>query len=200
MYKKILTISLLIIILMSIFSVNCYASTIDFEFTFKDKGLNFPDISYSGKYNPQYFILFEDISYNRYWFYATESPMYISELYDSKYKLMLKNGYGYEFILDYQSGKTSFAVNKAIYFSTFSGNYVYPNRILYSSYDIYYNDELVVEAYGTTPLLKSVRSVKTLDSVLNETISILPITLTVVVGLVAIRKGISFTTKKIRNA
>lgn len=198
MCKKILTISLLIIILMSIFSVNCYASTIDFKFVFKDYGLDFPDISIvlpSGDF--KYFTLL-DKGDSSHIFYISESLPVFSTYRSSNntYKLSIDTGLIGEFILNKDT--TSWTFNRW-YTSSFISSYYNPSVFLYSNYDIKYKDEVIVEAHGT-PLVRSVRSVKTLDSVLNETISILPITLTVVVGLVAIRKGISFTTKKIRNA
>lgn len=199
MYKKILTIILLIIILMSIFSVNCYAST-DFKFTFKDKGLDLPDINISNlEFEPRYFLLLRNGSTDNLYFHLTEYPFDITQITDKgSYIFSCQQGLFYLLVLN--SGSTSWEFKSSgstpVRFSTEKEN------ALYSNHDIYYNDELIKESDENpeTPLFKSVKSVKTLDSVLNETISILPITLTVVVGLVAIRKGISFTTKKIRNA
>lgn len=84
MYKKILTISLLIIILMSIFSVNCYAST-DFNYNFTDKGFDYPDFSFSGcSYEPKYFFLVNMGDYTDITFYFTENPLVIESREGSK--------------------------------------------------------------------------------------------------------------------
>ena len=187
---------------MSIFSVNCYAAT-DFKFTFKDKGFNYPDFNfYNCPFEPEYFLIVNIGYLTDIRLYFSDTPFFIESMPNS-----------YEMYLDSQSGNGFLAYtclnNNTQKWggTTFSQNHipiknflVRTKDVFYSSHDIYFNNNLIIESYGTTPLLKSVRSVKTLDSVLNETISILPITLTVVVGLVAIRKGISFTTKKIRNA
>lgn len=197
MYKKILTISLLIIILISIFSVNCYASTFNLEFNFSDKGYDLPDINVDLPVEFKYFILIKSSSFGHL-FYAAEEPPVFSffRSSDSSYKFYVESGLVAEFILKDNATEWDFNGYGNV---PYTSGLHYKVNYLYSNSDIKYNDKLIVEGYGT-PLVRSVRSIKTLDSVLNETISILPITLSVVVGLVAIRKGISFITKKIRNS
>ena len=82
---------------------------------------------------------------------------------------------------------------------------VYKNRVLqqdvfiYSNYDLIYNDEVVNYAFGTTPLLKTMRSINTMDNVTSEIVSILPVILVILVSFIGIRKGIDFIKTHIKN-
>lgn len=209
MQKKFLFTISLILILVSIFTINSYASS-EFSFSFKDKKiyyndekLDFPDISSSQvKIEPKYFTLYKNG--DNYWFFISEYPFYLSDYKTQWYtnqqgQFNCDEGQVVEFVLN--KGSTSWRYNRTStcpYVST--GNNWHSRYALYCNYDLKYKDEIVVYAYGTTPLLKTMRSIKTMNTVTSEIVSILPITLTVLVVFIGVRKAVAFTRNKLRNA
>lgn len=209
MRKKFLLTFLLILILVFTCTVNSYATS-EFTFTFKDKKiyynnekLDFPDISYSNmKSEPKYFTLYKNG--DNYLFFGSDSPCYLSDYKTQWYtneqaQFNCDEGKVVEFILSKGSSSWKYNTTETCPYIK-SGNNYHSRYLLYCNYDLKYKDNIIVDAYGTTPLLKTMRSVKTMPAVTNEIVSVLPITLTVLVGMISIRKGISFIFRKLRIA
>lgn len=216
MLKKTLIIFLLAVTILFSFTLNSYASdnVHTFTFSFKDKKIDLPDISYSNNSlnfdDFKYYLCFYDYSKNIHWFYISTSPVYITDNVTQFYtsicsKFNIDDGKALNFIID--KGKDYWQYN-----NTLDCPYSFANDLfrtyykgqrtdifIYTNYDLTYKDEILYYAYGTTPLLKTMRSIKTMDNVTSEIVSILPVILVILVGFIGIRKGIDFIKTHIKN-
>ena len=78
MFKKTLIVFLLVVTILFSFTVNSYASGNNFTFSFKDKKINLPDISYGKNLDDlKYYTCYFDKSKNRHYFFVSSSPMYL---------------------------------------------------------------------------------------------------------------------------
>lgn len=202
MQKKILFTFLLAVIIICIFTIDSYASY-TYDFTFKDKEIDLPDVQVISERNisADYSLLFYDKSKQRYWFLVSDKPFtYTNAINNNTYFYMdINEGYYIEYIYSVKDKKWSRNQYGTAPFSKV-GLLWAPENALYSNYDVYFNDEILIPAYVGSPLVKSINQITTMDTVTSEIISILPVTLTITVGLIGIRKAIAFIKNKIRKA
>lgn len=214
MKGKILTTILLIIILISMLAVNSYAST-DYSVYNKETNmyylklsfkklidLDIPDLKSSSEYSSSdiYFILFETERKGTYSLYISSSPFVVVS-YDYYKQPFVNTVDRTSFVYIKYNSSTSSWENETNTTTKFSmaNNYKY----------LIFSDDIVDESTGEvvytktnfySPLVKTVRSINAMNTVTSEIVSILPVTLTIVVGLIGIRKAIAFTRNKLRNA
>ncbi len=208
MNKKIFITFSLILIFLYILSSSSFASSPTLTYTFEDKSLGLPDISTSqpmpNNFDPKYYFVY--FANNNYWLFVSECPCY---LYSEKgkwnyvYKCNFQEGRIVNFILD--KGSTSWRYNQSQDCPySFTNSVFNPSNhstsLIYANYDIKYNDKVVFQAYCPSELVRTVKSMDTLNTVMKDVVSVLPVTLTILVGLICIRKAISFIQKKLRSA
>ena len=212
MQKKFSFTFLVIVLLFFIFSISSYANT-DYSVYNKDNNtyhlklsfkkllnLDIPEIENHVEYSSSdiYFMLIQTST--GYTFYSSSSP-FVFKKYDfyNNPQVYTKDSTPYNYII--YSNKTSS-------WGEFSSSNIFIG--MYKKEPLLINSDDITNEEGTqifyehtsfySPLVKTVRSIKTMNSVTYEIISILPVILTLVVGLIGVRKAISFIRKKIRNA
>lgn len=202
MQKKILFTFLLALTIICIFTIDSYASY-TYDFTFKDKEIDLPDVQVISERNisADYVLLFYNKSNKKYWLWVSDKPFtYTNSINNNSYFYIgINEGYYIEYLYSEKDSKWTRNRYGTAPYST-AGTHWAPGNSVYSNYDVYYNDEILIPAYVGSPLVKSINHITTMDTVTNEIISILPVTLTITVGLIGIRKAIAFIKNKIRKA
>lgn len=214
MQKKLLFTFLVIILLFFIFSISSYANT-DYSVYNKEintyhlklslkklLNLDIPDITTTAGFSSSdiYFMFLETEKAGNYNLYISSSPFVIVKYdYYGQPQIKTLNRSNY-IILRYKSSESKWGNEESFdSYITMANNYKYlifsddildgsTSKVIYNKTNFY------------SPLVETVRSIKTMNSVTDEIISILPVTLTLIVGLIGIRKAVSFTRKKLRNA
>ena len=213
---KFLTMLLLILTLMSIFTVSSFAST-NYSVYNKETGKYHVDINFSkvtdydlpktNVYNEYstsniYFILTE--MGDEYVFFTSTSQFYVSGLINNRYpSFSTVDGSDIHFI---SLPKRSGAVWEI-------GGVYNPNRgtlmqnidrpTFLSSDDILDSNkkDVAIKKYTfTTPFTRTVKKIDMKKGSMQEIINILPVVLVVIVGFVGIRKGIKFVQAKMNKA
>jgi len=209
MYKKLLTTLFLIILLIFTFTISSYASTkysflrtdgnYDLEISFKEQThLDLPDFhAYLAFESPDiHFFLVKfsyeaDITHN---LYISQTPFIVSKKNSSSITFTNTDGssircYNYNAKSGYFSANHS---SSTVYYSL-------SDEIIMSSDNITDGNEVISYTYSKSPLVRTTRTFGNMN-VLSEVISILPVVLTVVIGILAIKKAYSFIKNKLRNA
>lgn len=211
MQKKILISLFLIIMIIFMFTVNSYAST-DYSvlqsdgtyrlsFSFKEKtNFDYPDINIKKTFDsPEIYFILTDYPYGNVLsaaFYVSSIPFRISD-----------NGISLNFYATGGSLYTYYILKDGVWKNcgenkgsiSFGGSDSNSQRIIMSSDDIKLGDEIYVYAYSKSLMVTKLRTINNYN-VMSEVTSILSVILTVVIGIIGIRKGINFIKIKARNA
>lgn len=160
-------------------------------------GLDIPDmtVKYAVYYSPDIYFVLRETSYG-YDFHSSSSPFY----YDSASNSLktVSSNTNVETVTFSYSKKTWSANG-----STKRDISLNDGTILLSSDDITNKDgsELFFKKFvKLSPLVRTVSNIELNQSVTKEIILLLPIVLTVIITYISMRKAISFTKNKIRNA
>lgn len=209
MKKKIFITFSLILIFLYILSSSIFASSSGFKYTFEDRELNIPDVSVSQSldFKPNYFLFMYLSPY--YYFFASENPGFydvIRDDYNNIRHYIVFEGKTACFQMNKVKGDTSWTYSKtydpSMRLVLCMGTDLWKSGFKYSNYNITYNGELIHSAYipKYSKFVTNIRSIDVFDTVMKDIISVLPVTLTIVVSLVGIRKAINFIQKKLRSA
>lgn len=218
MTKKFLLIFFMIILLLFSFSINTYASTeysvysednngwyIQFSDEMK-KDLELPNKEVPLYLNSEniYFILFKNSSDIYYMIISQQPIVGAYNNSDNPYYSIRPNNYtAFTGIYKCSSIDSEWELYKN---NAFSYSYYITNNLLFCSDDVVSSQnssESLISKTIYTPkpsLTRIVRDIELTTTVTKEIVSILPVTLTVVISLIAIRKGISFIQENLRNA
>ena len=185
---------------MCLYGSNVYASI---DYTYNNENFPFPDLPTDNIVPNYYYICYDDASWlpNHYFLICSENEMTVSTI-DSDFGRIVSSStvYVYVYISDtntwssYSTVKSSDQVRQG-----------HPKRIRYSSYDIYNkNGELVFQVppqvQGTQAIIAEQVEEVEMNKTLQEILGILPVVIVVLVGLIAIRKGIIFLIARMKKA
>lgn len=213
MQKKFLLIFILVIMLVFSFSISAYASTdysvkeenyYKLRINFKEKtNLDFPNFESTQNFSSSelYFVIVNYTGSNLYRIAISESPFYATSRTSSSILLKTEDNtpiYAYDLSGSYkEDGSVWNYMGSPMSMIAFSETL---SPIIISSDDLYYEGkELLYEKYIKSPIVKTLSSVEEMN-VMSEVINVLPVVLIVFITLIGIRKAISFSRKKLRNA